>query len=141
MSTSGSATLAHRSVSNIRSPGAGGPSTPHHQHRTIPANFGSPSSLRADEDVIVIEFGTRKLQVGFAGDSAPRGTIWFNPEQQRRVGDFRPWNADYHPDWRSSSSGEQWGRDYELWRPDIRGQDPGLIGDKIERALREAFTK
>jgi hypothetical protein len=34
-----------------------------------------------------------------------------------------------------------WGKDHELWQYDVRGVDLGLVGDKIERALREAFTK
>lgn len=143
----GSTPLPHRSVANIRSPtGAGhrpsshqsGPSTP---LRPIPSNFGSPSSLRADDEIIIVEFGTRKLQVGFSGDPFPRGCVWFGPDQQRRVGDFRDWQADYRQDWRSAAAGGLWGRDHELWQYDVRGADLGLVGDKIERALREAFTK
>ncbi|AEO71065.1 67b5c7f6-c21f-4c00-b3fd-8287bb295c65 [Thermothielavioides terrestris] len=140
----GSAPLPHRSVANIRSPpGAGhhpsGPSTP---LRPIPSNFGSPSSLRADEEIIIVEFGTRKLQVGFSGDPAPRGCVWFGPDQQRRVGDFREWQTDYRYDWRRAARhGDSWGRDHELWQYDVRGVDLGLVGDKIERALSEAFTK
>ena len=34
-----------------------------------------------------------------------------------------------------------WGEDHELWRMDVRGLDMGLVGDKIERAVREAITK
>ena len=34
-----------------------------------------------------------------------------------------------------------WGADHELWRMDVRGLDMGLVGDKIERAVREAITK
>lgn len=34
-----------------------------------------------------------------------------------------------------------WGDDHELWRMDLRGLDMGLVGDKIERAVREAVTK
>ncbi|AEO61337.1 hypothetical protein MYCTH_2311388 [Thermothelomyces thermophilus ATCC 42464] len=139
-----SAPLPHRSVANIRSPaGVGhhhqtGPSTP---LRSIPSNFGSPSSLRADEEIIIIEFGTRKLQVGFSGDPAPRGCVWFGPDQQRRAGDFRAWQTDYRYDWRTATAGGLWGKDHELWQYDVRGADLGLVGDKIERALREAFTK
>jgi len=134
--------LPHRSVANIKSPpgigGSSGPSTP---TRPIVSTFASPSSLRAEEDIIVIEFGTRKIQVGFAGDPAPRGTVWFGPEQQRRVGDFRSWQPDYSTDWRKRASGGQWGRDFELWQFDVRDQDLGLVGDRVERALRDAFTK
>ena len=35
----------------------------------------------------------------------------------------------------------QWGDDYELWRMDVRGMNMGLVGDRIERAVREAITK
>jgi hypothetical protein len=79
--------------------------------------------------------------VGFAGDSAPRGVVWFGPEQQRRIGDFRDWQTDYQQDWRSKAAGGNWGRDYELWRPDVRGLDLGQVGDKVEKAVREAYTK
>jgi len=137
----GSATpLPHRAVANIKSPGGGvsGPSTP---LRGIASNFGSPSSLRAEEDLILIEFGTRKLHVGFAGDPVPRGTVWFGPDQQRRVGDFRVWQMDYRDEWTKRASGSRWGKDHELWQPDVRGLDLGLVGDKIERAMRDAVTK
>ncbi|KAM7220893.1 hypothetical protein V8F06_003787 [Rhypophila decipiens] len=139
--------LPHRSVANIKSPpplgagsgpGGSGPTTP---TRPIISTFASPSSLRAEEDVIIVEFGTRKVQVGFAGDAAPRGTVWFGPELQRRVGDFREWQPGYVPDWRKSASGGLWGAEYELWCNEVRGQDMGLVRDRVERALREAFTK
>jgi actin-related protein len=35
---------------------------------------------------------------------------------------------------------EQWGREQELWRMDLRGLDLGLVEDKIERAVREAYN-
>jgi hypothetical protein len=145
----GSTPLPHRSVANIRSPpgpGAGG----HHQSggsgpttplRPIASNFGSPSSLRADDELIIIEFGTRTLQVGFSGNPAPRGCVWFGPDQQRRVGDFRDWQTGYRHEWRSAAAGGLWGKDHELWHYDVRSVDLGLVGDKLERALREAFTK
>jgi hypothetical protein len=89
----------------------------------------------------VVEFGTRSLRVGFVGDAVPRGFVAFSPEQGRRVGDFRAWQADYQDDWRRRATGNDWGRDYELWKFDIRGLDLALVGDKVERGLREAFTK
>jgi len=79
--------------------------------------------------------------VGFSGDPVPRGAVSFGPEQQRRTGDFRAWQAGYDDDWRKRPTGKQWGRDHELWDLDVRDLDLGLVGDKIERALREAFTK
>ncbi|KAK3990510.1 hypothetical protein QBC44DRAFT_380632 [Cladorrhinum sp. PSN332] len=151
MATPGGPPAIHRSVANIRSPPGPGSSHHHQPHHpstpTRPAvisssNFGSPSSLRADEDIIVVEFGTRKLSVGFGGDAAPRGCVWFGPDQQRRVGDFRDWQPEYRYDWRQAASMWGWGRDHELWQGgDVRGMDLGLVGDKIERTLRDAFTK
>ena len=35
----------------------------------------------------------------------------------------------------------QWGDDCELWRMDVRGMNMRLVGDRIERAVREAVTK
>lgn len=137
----GSAPLPHRSVANIRSPGAGSASGPSTPLRGIQSSFGSPSSLRADEDLLLIELGTRKLHIGFTGDPVPRGSVWFGPDQQRRVGDFRVWLPDYKDNWKQRAACGQWGQDHELWKSDVRGLDLGLVSDKIERAVREALTK
>ncbi|KAI0403039.1 actin-domain-containing protein [Xylaria palmicola] len=133
----------HRTVSSIRAghptAASGAPQTP---ARPITSTFGSPSaSSRVDEDPIVIELGSRKLRVGFAGDAAPKRIVVFHPEQQRRTGDFRVWEAGFADQWRSRAAGKPWGADHELWQLDLRGQDLGLVGDKLERELREAFFK
>ncbi|KAI2468432.1 actin-like ATPase domain-containing protein [Annulohypoxylon bovei var. microspora] len=146
MSSSAGASLPHRAVSSIRAGDRSSiqalPSTPHTPPRTIvPSSFGSPSTLRADDEIIVIELGSRKLRIGFAGDPAPKRIVSFGPEQQRRAGDFRAWDTGYQADWRKRASGKPWGADHELWQLDVRGQDLALIGDKLERELRDAFTK
>lgn len=148
-----SQTLPHRAVSTIRggavssintssasgaSGGASdGPRTPLRSLASIPSSFNSPSSLRAEDEVLIVEFGARKLRVGFAGDAAPKGVVTFGPEQARRVGDFRRWEVGYVDDWRKKG----WGTEHELWRSDVRGLDLGLVGDRLERGLREAFNK
>lgn len=139
--------IPHRTLANIRT---GGPSstdggdpgpatTPHTPLRSMPSTFASPSSLRAEEDVIVIEIGARKLSVGFAGDATPKAVIPFSSESQRRAGDLRIWSPGYRDMWER----RDWQSDYELWQSDrsARNTDLGLVGDKIEKALREAFTK
>ncbi|KAI0456006.1 actin-domain-containing protein [Xylaria acuta] len=143
-SNTGPATLPHRTVSSIRA-GAhptttpGPPQTP---ARPITSTFGSPSgSARVDDDPVIVEIGARKLRVGFAGDAAPKRTGAFGPEQQRRTGDFRVWDPDFSSRWRARASGKPWGADHELWQLDLRGQDLGLVGDKLERELRDAFFK
>ncbi|PSR93679.1 hypothetical protein BD289DRAFT_428661 [Coniella lustricola] len=126
--------------------GGNNPRTP---LRTIPPmtpTFSSPSSLRAEDEVLIIEFGARTLRVGFAGDAAPKAAVGFGPELARRVGDFRRWEVPLggsgadgagSDDWRKRA----WSEDHELWRADVRGLDLGLVGDRMERALREAFNK
>ncbi|KAI0376595.1 actin-like ATPase domain-containing protein [Hypomontagnella monticulosa] len=146
MSSSAGPSLPHRAVSSIRagdrSSSQALPNAPHTPPRTIvPSAFGSPSTSRTDDDVVVIEVGSRKLRIGFAGDSAPKRIASFGPEQQRRAGDFRAWDSGYQSDWRKRASGKSWGADHELWQLDVRGQDLALIGDKLERELRDAFTK
>lgn len=139
--------LPHRTLSNIRAgtatnaPTAGTPSTPHTPLRSIHSTFGSPSTLRAEDEIVIVEFGTRSLRVGFSGDPVPRGVVAFGPEQSRRVGDFRAWEGDYQDEWRKRTGVKDWGRDHELWKFDVRDLDLGLVGDRVERALREAFTK
>jgi hypothetical protein len=137
----------HRSVSNIRpsaagiQPHAGAPGSPHTPLRTVSSNFGSPSTLRAEEDYVVIEIGSRFLRAGFAGDAFPKAVIEFGPEHQRRAGDYRKWQAEYESDWKKRLRWRKWGESHELWKLDLRNVDLGLVADKIERALREAFTK
>ncbi len=92
----------------------------------------------------MIEVGARQLRIGLAGEAVCRGEVAFGPEQQRRVGDMRAWLDGYQRDWRcvgEDGAGRTWDTAYELWQPDIRRIDAGLISDKLERALREAFTK
>ena len=119
------------------------PTSPHTpQQRTISSTFSSPSiSYRAEEEALIIELGTRHLSVGFTGESHPRCKLGFGPEESRRVGDYRRWLPGYDERPRKKQPVETWGNDYELWQMDMRGSDLGIIEDKIERAVREAFTK
>ncbi|KAI0484624.1 actin-like ATPase domain-containing protein [Xylariaceae sp. FL0804] len=139
MSSTPGPSIPHRTVSSIRA--GGGPGSPRTPTRPLSSGFGSPSNLRADEDVVILELGSRKLRLGFAGDSAPKSIVSFSPEHQRRAGDFRAWEAGYQADWRKRASGKPWGADHELWELDIRGQDLALAGDKLERELRESLYK
>ncbi|KAG9241694.1 actin-domain-containing protein [Calycina marina] len=133
---------SHRNVSNIRpQPTAAQPTSPHTPLRSITSTYGSPSALRAEEDCIVVEIGTRYLRAGFAGDSLPKAVVEFGPEEQRRSGDYRRWCTHYEVQWRDRIPGDGYGKESELWKMDLQGLDLGLVGDKIERAVREAFTK
>ena len=119
------------------------PTSPHTpQQRTISSTFSSPSiSYRAEEEALIFELGTRHLSVGFTGESYPRCKLGFGPEESRRTGDYRRWLPGYDERPRKKQPVETWGNDYELWQMDVRGSDLGIIEDKIERAVREAFTK
>lgn len=129
---------AHRSVTSIRSAPPEGPhtpTTPQTPPRPIHSTFGSPASIRADDDLILLEIGSRHLRAGFAGDSCPKVTLSCNPEDQRRAGDFRDW-LDPKPKFNDA-----WSSEYEIWQHDIRKCDLGLFTDKLDRMLREAFMK
>lgn len=126
--------LAHRSVSNIRTvSGQQLPATPHTPPRNLSGSFGSPATIRADDDFLLIEIGARHIRVGFAGDSAPKAVLSCGPREQRRVGDFRQWTGP-------ESLHGHWAPDYEIWRYDLRDFDLGLFQDKLDRILRDAFT-
>lgn len=90
---------------------------------------------------MVIELGSRHIRAGFAGDARPKAVIYFGPEEQRRAGDYRKWSLGYEQNWRERVRDKDYGQAHELWRPDLRDMDLGLVSDKIERAIREAFTK
>ena len=120
------------------------PSSPHTptQRRTVSSALGSPSlSYRAEEDALVFEVGTRRLSAGFTGESYPRCILGFGPEESRRAGDYRKWLPDYEKRSRKRQRVATWGSEYELWRMDLRGYDLGIVEDKVERAVREAYTK
>jgi hypothetical protein len=139
--------LAHRTISNIRtgtgySPGSqANQNSPQTPSRAIPSAFGSPSTLRAEEDVIVVEIGSRSIRVGFAGDPNPQVELQLGPNQRRRVGDHRIWGLGYQDDWNKRCAQSDWARGYEIWQHDIRDIDLGLVQDKFDRLLREAFTQ
>ncbi|KKA27466.1 hypothetical protein TD95_001988 [Thielaviopsis punctulata] len=152
MASTPSAGLPHRAITNIRNGGASGvgasssssntdrttPSTP---SRTTTATFSSPSTLRAEEDLVIVELGSRFVRVGFAGDNAPKARLQLAPDQQRRIGDFRVFLPGYHDAWRKRPTGKDWGKDYELWQYNLREANLGLIHDKLERVLRDAFSR
>ncbi|KAJ1338268.1 actin-related protein 10 [Microdochium nivale] len=143
MSSSAGAPLPHRTLSSIRggtsAPAVSGPHTP---TRPPPAaTFSSPSSLRADEDIVVIELGARNLRVGWAGDPAPKKKVYFTPKHQRRAGDFSAYDPKHGNQWRSRASGRDWAAGHELWQLDVRGQSLALVRDKLERELRDTMTR
>ncbi|KAL6707293.1 hypothetical protein ACN47E_004281 [Coniothyrium glycines] len=110
--------------------------------RSISATFGSPGgSFRTEDDYVVIEVGARFVRGGFPGESAPRCTLTFGPDQQRRVGDYRQWDPEYSQRRRRRKRGQDWGQDYELYRMDLSTVDLGLVEDKFEKAMREAYSK
>ncbi|KAL8662325.1 MAG: hypothetical protein Q9168_008273, partial [Polycauliona sp. 1 TL-2023] len=120
----------------------GDPASPHTPQRTFSSAFSSPSlSYRAEEEVLVFELGARHLSAGIAGESHPRCRLGFSPDNGRRVGDYRPYYPEYQDRPRKRKRDYRWGEDHELWRMDLRGLDLGLVEDKIERAVREAYTK
>lgn len=110
--------------------------------RSISSTFGSPGgSFRTEDEYIVLEVGSRFVRGGFPGESAPRCTLSFGPDAQRRVGDYRQWDPEYTQRRRKRKRGQDWGQDHELYRMDLSQVDLGLVEDKFERAMREAYTK
>ncbi|KAF2138565.1 uncharacterized protein K452DRAFT_290709 [Aplosporella prunicola CBS 121167] len=110
--------------------------------RSLSGLYGSgSSSFRSDEEHLVFEFGARFLRAGFAGESKPRCTRGFGPEDQRRVGDFRRWMPGFDSMRRKRKRGMDWGQEHELWRLNVREVDIGQVEDKIERAVREIVAQ
>ncbi|TQS33221.1 hypothetical protein Golomagni_06441 [Golovinomyces magnicellulatus] len=129
---------AHRNVANIRSVSNQGqttPAAPHTPPRAISSNYGSPATIRADDDFILMELGSRYVRVGFAGDTLPKVKVSCGPDTQRRVGDFRRWQGH------GLSIAESWTTNHEIWRYDVRDLELDLVKDRLERLLREAFAK
>ena len=110
--------------------------------RSISSTYGSPgASFRTEDEYVVLELGSRFLRGGLPGESAPRCTLAFGPDTQRRVGDYRPWDPAYTHTRRKRRRGMQWGEQYELFRMDLGRVDLGLVEDRLERVVREAYSK
>lgn len=104
--------------------------------------YGSPSgNYRTEDEYVVLELGSRFVRGGFPGESAPRCTLPFSPDRQRRVGDYRQYDPGYSQRRRRRRKGQMWGEDRELYQLDLTKVDMELVGDKFERAIREAYTK
>jgi actin-related protein len=104
--------------------------------------FGSPGgSFRNEDDYVVVELGARFVRGGFPGESTPRCTLSFGPDEQRRVGDYRQWGPGHGSTRRKRRRGHEWGQESELYRLDLAQLDLGLVEDKFERAMREAYNK
>jgi actin-related protein len=117
-------------------------SSPHTPQRTTSSSFSSPStSFRQEEDAVIIELGSRYLRAGFEGEHAPQCCLTFGPSDSRRAGDYRDYLPEYAEKPKTWRTGEDWGWDYELWRMDLRDVDLGLVEDKLDRAVRQAYTK
>ncbi|KAL6246857.1 hypothetical protein RBB50_006164 [Rhinocladiella similis] len=116
---------------------SGSPHTPSRYISSVQSSPGS-SFFRAEEDPIIIELNPRDLSAGFQGESGPQCTIAFTPENSRRLGDYRSHLTSYK---RREERIQARCKDYELWRSDVKDVDLGLLDDKLERAVREAYSK
>lgn len=116
---------------------SGSPHTPSRYISSVQSSPGS-SFFRTEEDPIIIELGPRALSAGFQGESGPQCTIPFTPQNSWRVGDYRTYLPDYK---RRKDDLQVRSEDYELWRSDVKDLDLGLLEDKLERAVREAYNK
>lgn len=107
--------------------------------RYISSNFSTPGSTYGkEEDTIIIELSSRYLKAGIEGESHPQCRYNFQPSYAKRLGDYRQWLPGYTPPKESLGT---WGEGYELWRNDLKNVDLGLLGDKLERAVRDLYNK
>lgn len=135
--------------SNLRHTQTARPSSPHtpqqapRSSNTSFASTTSPgSTFRNEDDAIIFEIGARWLRAGFEGNGTPVCVVGFGPEESRRVGDYRGWiqGAAGNGPLPKPVDAEDWVQDYELWQPDLRKVDLGLLEDKIERLFRETYN-
>ncbi|KAJ5925689.1 hypothetical protein N7454_008328 [Penicillium verhagenii] len=136
--------------SSLRQSQAARPDSPHTPQQPLrsgntsfASNTSPGSSFRNEDDAIVFEIGARWLRAGFEGSSSPVCVVGFGPEESRRAGDYRGW-IEGGSGVRLAAQpvdAEDWTREYELWRLDLRQTDLGLVEDKIERAFRETYNQ
>lgn len=129
---------------DLRSSISGAPPSPYTPQRGISSTYSSPGpgfSIRRLEDYrATLELGARYLRVGNEGEAAPQCITKFGPEDTRRHGDYRGWQSPSTKRLGTMKDLENWGDKYELWSMDLKKLDLGLLGDKLERAIRHAYT-
>ncbi|CAN9276262.1 unnamed protein product [Alternaria alternata] len=100
--------------------------------RTISSSFGSPGgSFRTEDEYVVIEVGSRFVRAGFPGESAPamHPPVWARrPAQGGRLQAVGP---PIYAQEKKAEAGSGLGARVDL----------GLVEDKFERAMREAYGK
>ncbi|RDA90544.1 hypothetical protein CP533_5669 [Ophiocordyceps camponoti-saundersi (nom. inval.)] len=128
---------AHRSLYGVRStaPNQSQPHTPPRSPHVLSGSYGSPSAVRAEDDFVLIEIGSRFIRAGFAGDPSPKAVEFWGPEKQRRVGDLGAWQLQ------QQTAKDTWAADYEIWRFNLRDFDLDLFQHRLDRLLRDAFTR
>lgn len=110
--------------------------------RSVSSLYGSPGgSFRTDDDYVVVEIGSRYVRGGFPGESTPRCTLAYNPENERRVGDYRQWDPEYARKRPKPKKDQEWGQEHELYRLDVTRLDLGVVQDKFERSMRDMYNK
>jgi hypothetical protein len=78
-----------------------------------------------------------------AGDPTPKAIMRPTPALGLRPGDLRRWQPGWRDDWRrrGATVGVAWSAEHELWTPDVRALDLGLVEDKVERLLRDGLRR
>lgn len=131
-----------RKVSTGRVRTAGTPNSPQTPllNRNLSSFYNSPGGgFRNDEENnVVVDLGARFLRIGIAGETTPRCVLDFNPNEQRRVGDYRHWMPASGRNGIKRKRGQDLGQDWELYSNDVKALDLGLVGDKLDRACRKA---
>lgn len=92
---------------------------------------------------MIVELGSRYMRAGFEGEGLPTCVIRYNPEDGRRVGDYRGWIPDAGPLAGRTRAKDvaEWASGFELWRMDLCNYDVELFGDKLERVMRDTYNK
>ena len=110
-------------------------------------SLSNPSAFRADDEIYIYHLSSTSLTLGLGGENVPRSSIKFDEELQQRPYDFDQHSRAKHGYFKSrrkvpkaerEGGVEEWGRERELYSPDLRGLDLGLVGDTLERAIRQA---
>ncbi|KAI9882729.1 MAG: rRNA-processing protein sof1 [Watsoniomyces obsoletus] len=134
-----------RSSGSIRPPllHSGSPSSPRTPNRTFSSSpFSSPIvGGKGEDDPLIFEFGARFFRAGYARDAAPICSLGYGPSEQQRAGDYRYWEPGFVNNTRRRKYNKRWADPYELWPLDLRGVNLGLVEDKVDRAVRLAFSR
>ena len=120
---------------SLRTPSFGAPASPHQR-------YTPGGSLHGNEELLILEIGSRLLRAGFANEPSPRCQLAWNDSLWRRVGD----KVSSETVGKRQGGRCLWDLEFAVHAAGVDSDERvrsqmGLVEDLVERGLRLAYNK